>query len=71
MPDKVGVNCGRCRTTFREAISRIRDGAQSQCPNCGCFINFSNDSPDPNIARVMRDVRRIRNGVVPAGSETS
>jgi len=69
MPDKIGVNCGRCRTAFREPISRIREGSQSQCPNCGAFINFSNDSPDSNIARVMRDVRRIRNGFVAATPE--
>ncbi len=71
MTDKIMVTCSRCRTGFRERIARIRDGFQGQCPNCGCFINFSNESPDLNIARVMREVRRIRNGIVPAGSGTS
>jgi hypothetical protein len=72
MTDKIAVTCGRCRTRFRERIARIRDGFQGQCPNCGCFINFSNESTDPNIAKVMREARRIRNGFVTAaaGDET-
>jgi hypothetical protein len=68
MTDKIRVTCSRCRSGFRERISRVRDGFQSHCPNCGCFINFSDESPDPNISRVMREVRRIRNSIVSAGS---
>jgi hypothetical protein len=64
MTDKIMVTCSRCRARFRERVARLRDGFQSQCPNCGCFINFSSESMDPNILRVMRDARRIRNGFV-------
>jgi hypothetical protein len=66
MADKLTITCGRCRNQFREWISRIRDGLQRECPNCGCFINFINESPDPNIARVMREARRLRNGFLAA-----
>jgi predicted nucleic acid-binding Zn-ribbon protein len=64
MTDKIMVACSRCRTRFRERVSRLRDGFQSQCPNCGCLINFSSESMDPGILRAMRDARRIRNGFV-------
>jgi predicted nucleic acid-binding Zn-ribbon protein len=64
MTDKIVVACSRCRTRFRERVSRLRDGFQSQCPNCGCFVNFSSESMDPNILRAMRDARRIRNGFI-------
>ncbi len=62
--DKIRVACSRCRTRFAERVARIRDGQQAQCPNCGCFIHFSNESMDPNIRRVMTEARRIRNGFV-------
>lgn len=60
--DKLAVTCSRCKARFREKIARVRDGQQCQCPNCGCFINFSSESMDPAIRRVMTDARRIRNG---------
>jgi hypothetical protein len=69
MTDKIG-DMRPLPHGISERIGRIREGFQSQCPNCGCFINFSDESLDVDIARVMREVRRIRNGLVPAGSGT-
>ncbi|MBR0801333.1 hypothetical protein JQ615_38900 [Bradyrhizobium jicamae] len=62
--DKIAVTCTRCRTRFREKVGRLRDGYQGQCPNCGCFINFTNESMDPAVRKAMTEARRIRNGFV-------
>jgi predicted nucleic acid-binding Zn-ribbon protein len=69
--EKISVSCSRCKTRFRERAARIRDGYQGQCPNCGCFINFSSESMDPAVRRAMTEARRMRNGFVaeaPKGS---
>jgi DNA-directed RNA polymerase subunit RPC12/RpoP len=63
---KIVVTCSRCRARFRERVSRLRDGFQGQCPDCGSFINFSSESMDPNIFKAMKDARRIRNGFAAA-----
>jgi hypothetical protein len=71
MIDKIKVTCGRCRMRFRERVSRLRDGYQAQCPECGCFINFSSESMDPNIRKAMTEARRIRNGFIPEAEQTT
>lgn len=60
--DKVRVQCGRCRSNFREKVSNLRDGYQSQCPNCSRLITFSSDSGDIFVQKAMTEARRIRNG---------
>ena len=45
-------------------MAKLRDGYQAQCPQCGCFINFSSESMDPNIRKAMTEARRIRNGFI-------
>jgi hypothetical protein len=64
MTDKIEVTCTRCKTRFSERVSRLRDGFQGQCTSCGCFINFSTESMDPNVRRAMTEARRIRNGFI-------
>jgi len=63
MTDKIKVTCSRCKTRYSERVSRLRDGFQGQCTSCGCFINFSAESMDPNVRRAMTEARRIRNGL--------
>jgi hypothetical protein len=62
MTEKIKVTCTRCKSRFSERVSRLRDGFQGQCTSCGCFINFSAESMDPNVRRAMTEARRIRNG---------
>lgn len=62
MPDKVRVLCSRCRVPFREKIKNMREGFQTQCPNCNQLITFSSDSADLGVQRAMTEARRIRNG---------
>ncbi|MFL9499445.1 hypothetical protein [Rhodopseudomonas palustris] len=62
IPDKVRVLCGRCRVPFREKIKNMREGFQTQCPNCNRLITFSSDSADLGVQRAMTEARRIRNG---------
>ncbi|HVV43342.1 MAG TPA: hypothetical protein VHC94_20020 [Nitrobacter sp.] len=70
MTEKIAVGCARCKTRFREKVARLRDGYQGQCPNCGCFINYTSESMDPMIRRALTDARRIRNGVMLAPKES-
>jgi len=69
MTEKIKVTCSRCKARFSERVSRLRDGFQGQCSSCGCFINFSAESMDPNVRRAMTEARRIRNGVVMQAAE--
>lgn len=69
MTDKIKVTCSRCKARFSERVSRLRDGFQGQCSSCGCFINFSAESMDPNVRRAMTEARRIRNGFVMQNAE--
>lgn len=62
IPDKVRVLCSRCRVPFREKIKNMREGFQTQCPNCNRLITFSSDSADLGVQRAMTEARRIRNG---------
>ncbi|QDL98481.1 hypothetical protein FLL57_14730 [Rhodopseudomonas palustris] len=62
IPDKVRVLCSRCRMPFREKVKNMREGFQTQCPNCGRLITFSSDSADLGVQRAMTEARRIRNG---------
>jgi len=69
MTDKIKVTCSRCKGRFSEKVTRLRDGFQGQCPACGCFVNFSAESMDPNVRKAMADARRIRNGSVQPAAE--
>jgi predicted nucleic acid-binding Zn-ribbon protein len=62
MADKIKISCTRCKAHFSERVGRLREGYQGQCPSCGCFINFTAESMDPNVRRAMTEARRIRNG---------
>jgi hypothetical protein len=64
MADKIKISCSRCKARFSERVTRLREGYQGQCPSCGCFINFTAESMDPNVRRAMTEARRIRNGFV-------
>jgi hypothetical protein len=64
MTDKIKITCGRCKQRFSERASRVRDGFQGQCTSCGCFINFSAESMDPNVRKAMTEARRLRNGII-------
>ena len=65
MDDRIKIVCSRCKNPFREKLSNVRNGAQTQCPQCYRAIFFDSDSQDPAIMRAMRDARRARNGYVP------
>ena len=69
MTDKIKVSCSRCKSRFAEKVARVREGHQAQCPNCGCFVNFSTESMDPGIRKAMTEARRIRNGFIPQEAE--
>ncbi len=64
MPDKIKIQCSRCRMTSRETVAKLREGHQMQCPNCARLITFSADSDDLHVRRAMKEARRIRNGLV-------
>ncbi len=63
MVEKIMVGCSRCKTRFREKAARVREGYQSQCPNCGKFISFSGEADDPFVRRALTEARRIRNAL--------
>jgi hypothetical protein len=67
--NRVKVLCARCSRSFRERISCLHDGYQTQCPNCYRMMTFTSDSEDASIRRAMKEARRIRNGVVIEPSE--
>lgn len=64
MTDKVKVLCSRCKKPFREKVSNMREGYQTQCPHCYKMIIFDATSEDPGVRRAMTEARRIRNGVI-------
>jgi hypothetical protein len=63
--DRIKIICTRCKNPFREKLSGVRNGSQTQCPHCFRAIFFDSDSQDPGIVRAMRDARRMRTGYVP------
>jgi DNA-directed RNA polymerase subunit RPC12/RpoP len=69
MDDRIKVLCSRCKTPFRERLSNVRNGSQTQCPRCFKAITFDSDSQDPGIMRAMRDARRLRTGYVPPSKD--
>jgi hypothetical protein len=63
--DRIKIICPRCKNPFREKLSNVRNGSQTQCPQCYRAIFFDTDSQDAAIMRAMRDARRLRTGWVP------
>ena len=62
--DRIKVHCSKCKVPFRQKLSNVREGFQTQCPNCDRLIIFDNTSQDSGVLRAMRDARRMRNGYV-------
>jgi predicted nucleic acid-binding Zn-ribbon protein len=61
--DKIRIKCSKCSTVFRERAQRIRNGFQTQCPNCLRLITFDNASEDSNIRRALKLAREVRQAV--------
>ena len=61
--DKTRIRCSKCSTVFRERAQRIRNGFQTQCPNCLRLITFDNASEDANIRRALKSAREVRQAV--------
>jgi predicted nucleic acid-binding Zn-ribbon protein len=61
--DKTRIKCSKCSTVFRERAQRIRNGFQTQCPNCLRLITFDNASEDSNIRRALKLAREVRQAV--------
>jgi hypothetical protein len=61
MEDKVKIRCPACTRTFREKISRVRDGFQVNCVNCNRLITLSKETEDPFIRRALKTAREMRN----------
>jgi DNA-directed RNA polymerase subunit RPC12/RpoP len=60
MPDRVKILCSKCKKTFGERATRLRDGYQMQCPQCMRLITFDNSSEDPNVRRPLKAAREFR-----------
>ena len=61
--DKTRIKCSKCSTVFRERAQRIRNGFQTQCPNCLRLITFDTASEDSNIRRALKLAREVRQAV--------
>jgi predicted nucleic acid-binding Zn-ribbon protein len=61
--DKTRIKCSKCSTVFRERAQRIRNGFQTQCPNCFKLITFDTSSEDANIRRALKSAREVRQAV--------
>jgi DNA-directed RNA polymerase subunit RPC12/RpoP len=60
MTDRINVLCSKCRKSFGERASRLRNGYQVQCPHCMKLITFDSSSEDPNIRRPLKAARDFR-----------
>jgi DNA-directed RNA polymerase subunit RPC12/RpoP len=60
MPDRVKIICSKCRKSFGERASRLREGYQMQCPHCMKLITFDSSSEDPNVRRPLKAARDLR-----------
>jgi len=45
---------------FREKASRVRDGAQLNCPDCGKLLTLTKETLDPFMRRALREAREMR-----------
>jgi predicted nucleic acid-binding Zn-ribbon protein len=61
--DKTRIKCSKCSTVFRERAQRIRNGFQTQCPNCLRLITFDTASEDSNIRRALKLAREVRQAI--------
>jgi predicted nucleic acid-binding Zn-ribbon protein len=61
--EKIRIKCSKCSTVFRERAQRIRNGFQTQCPNCLRLITFDTASEDSNIRRALKSAREVRQAV--------
>jgi DNA-directed RNA polymerase subunit RPC12/RpoP len=60
MTDRIRIVCSNCRKTFGERAQRLKQGYQTQCPNCMRLITFDSSSEDPNIRRPLKAARDCR-----------
>ena len=60
MTDRIRIVCSNCRKTFGERAQRLKQGYQTQCPNCMKLITFDSSSEDPNIRRPLKAARDFR-----------
>jgi DNA-directed RNA polymerase subunit RPC12/RpoP len=60
MTDRINILCSKCRKSFGERASRLRNGYQVQCPHCMKLIIFDSSSEDPNIRRPLKAARDFR-----------
>ena len=58
--DTVQIRCSRCKSKFRDKVSRLLSGYSRQCPSCECVIFFEAGSPNKAIDEVMREAARVR-----------
>ena len=58
--DKVKIRCPHCTRMFRVRASRVRDGFQVNCEDCGRLLTLNRDSEDPFIRRALRTASDIR-----------
>lgn len=58
--DKVKIRCPGCKRIFREKAKRVRDGAQTNCPDCYKLITISKETEDPVMRRALRTAKEIR-----------
>ena len=61
--DKVKIKCSKCSMMFRERAQRVRNGFQTQCPNCLKLITFDSSSEDNNIRRALKSARELRHAL--------
>ena len=57
--DRVKLRC-KCNRMFREKASRVRDGAQFNCPDCYRLLTLSKETQDPVMRRALKDAKAIR-----------
>ena len=60
MTDRIRIVCSNCRKTFGERAQRLKQGYQTQCPNCMRLITFDSSSEDPNVRRPLKAARDFR-----------
>ena len=55
--DRVKLRCS-CTRLFREKASRVRDGAQLNCPDCGKLLTLTKETLDPFMRRALKGGQR-------------
>ena len=58
--EKIRIKCTKCSSIFRERGSRVRNGFQTNCPQCNRLITFDTSSDDVNVRKALRAARELR-----------